>query len=604
LRSECGKSGELDIERIISRHNKGNRSSKGRFAKRKLLPYYLNLKRSDPARWAALGIDGDLEQRLLALLRVKPRRTASGVATITVITKPWPCAGNCLYCPNDLRMPKSYLSDEPACQRAERCCFDPYLQVASRLRTLTDMGHITDKVELIVLGGSFSDYPREYQLWFMTELFRSLNDAEDSEQHCTDLRAWYSEQGLCGDAAQAVAYVRRKQEAVNAGTLEYNQAVAQLYGQDTAWKNIAQEQVADFGELTRQQQLNEDARHRMVGLCVETRPEAVKPAALKLLRRLGCTKLQIGVQSLDPQVLARNKRSVSVHDIQEAFALLRLYGFKIHAHVMVNLLGSTPQADKADYRCLISDRHYLPDEVKLYPCVLVEGTGLCQQFANGSWRPYSGQELLDVLTEDVRVTPAFVRLSRIVRDISARDIIAGNKKCNLRQIVERTLEEAGETIHEMRYREIAAKDKDACDLSLEILSYQTTVSQEHFLQWLAPGGKLVGFLRLSLPEPAALAAYGTDLPVLPGEAMIRELHIYGKVAGIARAGSETGAHFDEGLQHRGLGRELIETAATIARDAGYQRLNVISSVGTRHYYRHLGFVDGEWYQQRALKRDS
>ncbi len=146
------------------------------YSKKKLLPFYLRTKERDPQRWQSWNITPELEQQLVHLLQVKPRRSASGVATITVITKPWKCGGACIYCPNDLRMPKSYLSDEPACQRAERNYFDPYLQVTSRLRALNQMGHVTDKIELIVLGGTWSDYPRAYQIWFITELFRALND--------------------------------------------------------------------------------------------------------------------------------------------------------------------------------------------------------------------------------------------------------------------------------------------------------------------------------------------------------------------------------------------------------------------------------------------
>ena len=166
------------LAQIIRRRNEGRTASEQPFAKKRLLPYYLHVKEADPARWGSWNVDEALERRLVQTLRMKPRRTASGVATVTVLTKPWPCAGDCLYCPNDLRMPKSYLADEPACQRAERNWFDPYLQVAARLRALVEMGHVTDKVELIVLGGTWSDYPQDYQAWFVRELFRALNDGD------------------------------------------------------------------------------------------------------------------------------------------------------------------------------------------------------------------------------------------------------------------------------------------------------------------------------------------------------------------------------------------------------------------------------------------
>ena len=140
--------GELDaieLGQILNRHNKHAATRERAYSKKRVLPYYLKLKEEDPVAWKALDIDDGLERQLFATLRMKPRRTASGVATITVITKPAPCSGNCLYCPNDVRMPKSYLHREPACQRAERNHFDPYLQVASRLRALEQMGHVVTR---------------------------------------------------------------------------------------------------------------------------------------------------------------------------------------------------------------------------------------------------------------------------------------------------------------------------------------------------------------------------------------------------------------------------------------------------------------------------
>ena len=171
---------EKELERILAKHNRRTRGSERHFAKKHLFPYLLKVRDREPGRWRAWSLS-DAELEILSrALRMKPRRTQSGVATITVLTKPWPCSGACRYCPCDVRMPKSYLADEPACQRAERNCFDPYLQVASRLTALRQMGHATDKLEIIVLGGTFADYPTAYQLWFMREVFRAANDAQGS----------------------------------------------------------------------------------------------------------------------------------------------------------------------------------------------------------------------------------------------------------------------------------------------------------------------------------------------------------------------------------------------------------------------------------------
>ena len=209
--------GEDDIERMIRAHNKRLIPGSKAYAKKRLLPFYLRVKETEPQRWSAWEVDAATEKRLFALLRVKPRRTASGVATITVMTKPWRCTSNCIYCPNDVRMPKSYLGDEPVCQRAERNYFDPYLQVTSRLRALHQMGHVTDKVELIVLGGTWSDYPLEYQTWFITGLFRALNDGRAGEGNVAALRARYREFGLTSLRSDVDARVADEQLRVAQG---------------------------------------------------------------------------------------------------------------------------------------------------------------------------------------------------------------------------------------------------------------------------------------------------------------------------------------------------------------------------------------------------
>ena len=192
----------------------------------------------------------------------------------------------------------------------------------------------------------------------------------------------------------------------------------------------------------------------------------------------------------------------------------------------------------------------------------------------------------------MRMTPQFMRVSRMIRDISADDILTGNKKTNLRQLVEDKLHEQGGSVSEIRFREIGTTPVDLNMLELKTVQYETTVSKELFLEWVTPDNDIVGFLRLSLPSPEALERYGSQLPVELGEAMIREVHVYGFAAKIT--GTSASA------QHHGLGKALIEQAATLAHDAGYRHLNVISAIGTREYYRKLGFEDHGLYQRRPL----
>ena len=582
----------IELGQILNRHNKRAAKRERAYSKKRMLPYYFRLKEEDPVAWQALDIDDELERRLFATLRMKPRRTASGVATITVITKPAPCSGNCLYCPNDVRMPKSYLHREPACQRAERNYFDPYLQVASRLRALEQMGHVCDKVELIILGGSWSDYPTGYQVWFVNELFRALNEAPVETDALKERKARYREAGIDGRDEVLAKQTRDVQAAVNDGVLDFNSAVRQFYGSGSAWEDAALWQTASMTELAKHQRVNEKAAHRVVGLVVETRPETLDAPTLEHLRALGCTKVQIGVQSLRPEVLELNGRHTGESDLRRAFELLRIFGFKIHTHFMVNLYGSDIAGDEADYARFVSEAAFQPDEVKLYPCVLVEGTGLVRRYEAGEWRPYAEEDLVGLLARDVLVTPPFTRVSRMIRDISAVDIMAGSKKTNLRQLVEASDALKTDEVREIRFREIAGEEVDVSSLVLDTVSYETTNTSERFLQWITPEGKIAGFLRLSLPHEDYLLAHAIELPDELGCAMIREVHVYGQVANLHRS--------DGSAQHLGLGRRLVERACELAREAGFGRINVISSVGTRDYYRKLGFVDGALYQTREL----
>lgn len=588
------------LDRIIRARNREVAGPVRYVAKKKLLPFYQEAKEHRPEQWRTWGVSPAEEALLVRTLQVKPRRTASGVATVTVLTKPWPCSSACLYCPNDVRMPKSYLHDEPACQRAERNWFDPYLQVTARLRTLHQMGHVTDKVELIVLGGTWSDYPEAYQIWYMHELFRALNDMGCEaviERKSETRRKQYQNAGIACERDDLADWASEAQARVTAGDASYNETVRSLYACGTradgnGWAAAAQWQTATFSQLEALQRENESAEHRCVGLVVETRPDAVTPKRLAMLRRLGCTKLQMGIQSLDEGILAANHRGIGVDRMRQAFEFARIFGFKTHAHFMTNLLGATPESDAADYRRMVEHPAFKPDEIKLYPCALVDGTGLVAHWRDGSWRPYTEQELVNLLADDVLVTPPFTRISRMIRDISAHDIMTGNKKVNLRQLVDLELAKRAQPVQEIRSREIAFGAAASDELSLSEIAYETTNTSEVFLQWITPDNRIAGFLRLSMPSADYVTTHASDLPINASEAMIREVHVYGRVAGLHQGG--------ENAQHRGLGRMLIERACDIARENGYTATNVISAIGTRSYYRKRGFADNGLYQQRRL----
>ena len=455
--------------------------------------------------------DPTLERRLI----VKPTRTISGVAPVTVLTAPYPCPGECVFCPAREGVPKSYLPDEPGARRGASYGFDPYAQTAGRVAALMEIGHAVDKVELLILGGTWSCYPPGYQEWF----------------------------------------VRRCLEALN--------------GQEAP-------------SLEAAQRGNERAPHRNVGLVIETRPDTVNRDEVRRLRWLGVTKVQLGVQSLDDTILALNKRGHTVAQTRAAFRLLRLAGFKIVAHWMPNLLGATPAGDLADFERLWADPALRPDELKIYPTALLAGTELHAAWVRGDYHPYDADTLIGLLAACKARIPPYVRLNRLMRDIPAPNIIAGVRRTNLREDVQRAMRERGMVCRCIRCREVRGSVLDTGTLAYDHLAYETDATGERFISAVTPTGRLAGFARLSLPRAAP------PLEELMGCAVIRELHVYGPALelGDRRAGA---------AQHAGLGTRLLEEARQAARAAGFRRLAVIAAVGTRPYYEERGFRRGELY---------
>lgn len=512
--------------------------------------------------------------QFVSRLKKKPIRSQSGVTTVSVLTKPFPCPGKCIFCPSDVRMPKSYLAGEPGAQRAARHAFDPYLQTYNRLKTLEENGHSVSKIELIVLGGTWSFYPPTYQIWFIKRLFEALNDYGSGVDHTQTVTT-----GIDFSAVTETIDGTRL-------TQTYNQAISRVLTQNhprllDSWES------ATFKELTAAHFTNQTSRCRNVGLSLETRPDHISKAEVTRLRRLGCTKVQIGLQSLSDRVLHLNHRGHTVAASRRALKLLRAAGFKIQAHWMPNLYGSSPQKDIRDFHKLFSDPDFKPDELKIYPCSLIASAELMGYYQQGLWQPYTQTELLQVLDHCLTHTPAHCRLSRVVRDIPSTDIVTGNKKTNFRQIVEQHFSNQSIKPRDIRAREIRDQKVTLKDLRLKILTYHTSIGTEKFLQFVTSDYKLAGFLRLSLPHKPSF------IPEIKSSAIIREIHVYGIVAGV-------GEHSGKKAQHLGLGKKLIHRAKAIAKKSGFKDLAVISAVGTREYYQHLGFTQSKLYQHIKL----
>jgi elongator complex protein 3 len=258
--------------------------------------------------------------------------------------------------------------------------------------------------------------------------------------------------------------------------------------------------------------------------------------------------------------------------------------------MMANLYGSTPENDITDFKTLFTDPDFKPDELKLYPCSLIGSAELMQYYHKGLWKPYSYEELLHVISSSISLTPEYCRLTRVIRDIPSPDIVVGNKLTNFRQIAEDKLKNLGEISKDIRAREIRGEEFTEEEIKFKVTDYQTSVSQEKFLQYIVHKNgqeKILGFLRLSLPTTEQF------IEELKGSAMIREIHVYGAVANI-------GERTKGDVQHLGLGTKLIKKAKQFSQEAGYKKLNVISAIGTKEYYRKKGFTDGDLYQYLEL----
>lgn len=553
--------GVRQFDRILREHP---RDGTGFFSRSQLLAGFRQFAPSE-----GFGLD---ETEFARRVRVRRVRSLSGVTPVTVLTQPYPCPGRCIFCPNDVRMPKSYLSDEPGAQRAADNQFDPYRQAWSRLAAYRAIGHPTDKVELIILGGTWSFYPETYQRWFVMRLFDALNDFG--------------------------AGLDRRSEA-GLGALDFDPLPARLDGREYSSnpynrlvRGFLVEQGreeprdgADWEALEAAQRRNETAVSRCVGLVVETRPDSVSLEEVERIRRLGATKVQLGIQSLDDAVLASNQRGHDVAATHRALRLLRGAGFKLHAHWMPNLLGATPDSDGVDFARLFEDERVRPDELKVYPCSLVESAELVQHYESGAWRPYEHEELLAVLVNVLATTPRWCRLTRVIRDISSDDILVGNKLTNFRELAQAELVRQGLPARDIRAREVRGQRVDLADLSLRETRYAVAGGMEHFLEFVTADDQVAAFLRLHLPAPGR--PRDEVLAEVVGCALIRELHVYGEAMPLGRTRGGVS-------QHRGLGRRLLAEARV--RASHLHGLAVISAVGTRDYYRQNGFRDGVLYQ--------
>lgn len=460
------------------------------------------------------------------LIRKRGIRTLSGVSPVAVLTKPLGCPGRCVFCPTEENVPKSYLSNEPAVMRAIINDYDPYNQVKSRIQTLHENGHPTDKIELIVMGGTWSSHPKNYQ----------------------------------------VSYIRQCLNGMNSRNAR---------------------------SLAEAQKINETAKHRCVAITLETRQDWITESEVVRMRMLGATRVEIGAQSLYDDVLDLVKRGHRTDATIRATQLLKDAAFKISYHMMPNLPGSNLERDIAMFKELFDNPAYKPDMIKVYPCMVVPFSELKLWYEQGRHRPYTDEELLELIFRIKPYFPRYLRVTRLIRDIPATSIIGGSKVSNLRQVAQRMMKEKGITCNCIRCREIRGDTIDPKNIELKMIEYEASEGHEFFLSYDdISKDKLCALLRLRFSS-YSLKGKKHFIKELEGAALLRELHTYGAQVPISE-------HDELASQHMGFGKKLVAKAEEIAQKHGYKKMAVIAGVGIREYYRKLGYELAGTYMVKKL----
>jgi elongator complex protein 3 len=445
----------------------------------------------------------------------KPSKSISGVTPITVVLPPKLCwHGTCTYCPAFDNVPSSYTPKSPSVISGLETNYDPYLQVTGKLKTRENMGHQTDKIELIIIGGTFMQYHVQFRYYFVKRCFDALN------------------------------------------------------GEDSA-------------TLAEAQKKNESAKHRCVAFCIENRPDNCSLQHIKWMREYGATRVELGVQALNDEIYKKTNRGHTVKHVIEATQRLKDAGFKVGYHMMPGLPGSNPERDVETFGVLFYDEKYKPDQLKIYPCQVVQGTALEQEYWGGKFIPYTREQLEDLLKKIYLIVPRYCRIMRVMREFPQEYLVAGVTRIDIRKDIEDALRKNKEAIREIRYREVgfhALRGKTLnMNLQLKVNEYAASKGKEFFLEIVNKDDVLFGLLRLRFP-------YSTELPELKSCALIRELHVYGGAL-------EIGRKEDGKAQHQGIGRWLMKEAENIAKINEFEKIAVISGIGVKEYYRNIGYSE-------------
>ncbi len=456
---------------------------------------------------------------------------------VSVLTKPYHCPGKCLYCPTQKGIPKSYLADEPAVMRAVLNKFDPYLQVKNRIKALEANGHPTDKIDLRIIGGTWSYYPKKYQTWFVKRCFEATNNKKDKS-------------------------------------------------------------------LENTQKANEKAKHRIIEITIETRPDFINTKEIKQLRKLGITRVELGVQGIYDDILKLNKRGHLIAETITATQLLKDTGFKICYQMMPNLFGSDLKYDKEMFEQIFTNSNFQPDYLKIYPCAILKQTNLYKLWKQGKYKPYKEKELKELIKFIKKKTPYYVRIQRIIRDIPSFNIVTGPTKIsNMRQIIKKEMQGENWKCHCIRCREVGLDYNPKEKLYLFRKDYNASNGKEIFLSYEDKNQeKLYSLLRLRIPSFSLKQSKKSStsnilaFPVLENSAIIREVHTYGQLHPLTSKGQTSTIS----PQHKGLGKKLIKQAEKIVKNLKMNKIAVISGIGVKPYYKKLGYREKDTYMIKKI----
>ncbi len=498
----------------------------------------------------------------------KPIRTISGVAVIAIMSYPFACKhGRCMYCPGGPGspfgdIPQSYTGREPATMRAIRNKYDAYLQVFNRLEQYIALGHFPDKIELIIMGGTFPSFDLEYQQEFITHAIKAMNDfgAEFFPKGIFDFKKYKDFFEMPGEMKDE-ARVKRIQERVSA-----------LKGKS---------------ELEKEQKRNEKSKIRCVAMCLETRPDYCFEKEINTMLRLGATRVELGAQTVYEEVLKKIKRGHTVKDTIKATQLLKDSFLKAGYHMMPGLPGSSNEQDVMMFKELFSNPDFQPDALKIYPCMVIEGTELFDLWKKGKYLPLTTEKAAEMLVEIKKFIPEYCRIMRVQRDIPTTMIAAGVDRTNLRQYAAKILKEKNIKCRCIRCREPKGRELDFNAVKMKRFDYTASHGKEIFLSAVDETNDiLLGFCRLRIPYKPFRPEITKD------SAGIRELHVYGTVVPVGEKGE---------IQHKGFGKKLLQEAEKIAKEEfKCKKMLVISGIGVREYYKKFGYKKDGAYVSKKL----